>query len=213
MTKEAIHQESLITLLSEEQRKKTLRKTIKKGKLLYRAGEVPKGFFYVEKGLFGLTIISENGVESLVRIFTPKSYLGHRSFLAEDIYHASALALKDSEVLFFPNEWIDSLFSQHPQILLAMSKRLAKDLKEAEMRLNDMVGKRAFNRVAEALLFLKNQNEEFPWTRKDIGEFCGVKTETVSRVLRDLEENNLIKKEGRLIEIINEDALINFLNH
>jgi CRP-like cAMP-binding protein len=194
--------------LSEEEKKTVLRREVKKGDVLYREGESPRGLYYVCSGLFGLTLLSENGAESLVRVFPSCSYLGHRSLLADENYHATAQALKTSEVIFFPKEIALKLFKQNPNVLLAIARLMAIDLKNAENRLNDMVGKRAFARVAEALIFLKHKNEEFPWTRREIGEFCGVKTETVSRVLSELEDQGHIKKEGRLIKIINEAALL-----
>ncbi len=197
--------------LTEDEKKSVLRREVKKGDVLYREGESPRGLYYVCKGLFGLTLLSENGAESLVRVFPNCSYLGHRSFLAEENYHATAQALKNSEVIFFPKEIALKLFQKNPDVLLAIARLMAVDLKVAETRLNDMVGKRAFARVAEALIFLKHKNEEFPWTRREIGEFCGVKTETVSRVLSELEDQGHIKKEGRLIKITNEEALLEAL--
>lgn len=197
--------------LSEEEKKQVIRKDVKKGDILYREGESPRGLYYVCKGLFGLSLISENGAESLVRIFPSCSYIGHRSYLADEPYHATAQALKASEIIFFPKDIAHKILVQNPEVLMAIAKLMAFDLKVAETRLNDMIGKRAFARVAEALIFLKHKNEEFPWTRREIGEFCGVKTETVSRVLGDLEDQGHIKKEGRLIKIVNEEALLDAL--
>lgn len=199
---------SPMSLLSEEQRKSVVHREVKKGDVLYREGEQARGIYYVCKGLFGLTRISENGTESLLRVFPSCSYLGHRSFLAEEPYHASAQALKNSEVFFIPHDIAAKLLLSCPELLMVLSRLMAKDLKIAETRLNDMVGKRAFCRVTEALIFLKHKNEDFAWTRREIGEFSGVKTETVSRILSELEDLGHIKKEGRQINILNEDALL-----
>lgn len=198
--------------LSEDEKKLVVRREVRKGDVLYREGEQPRGLYYVCKGLFGLTLLSESGAESLVRIFPACSYLGHRSFLAEENYHATAQALKKSEIIFFPKDIAHKILLEQPNVLLGIARLLAFDLKVAETRLNDMVGKRAFARVAEALIFLKHKNEEFPWTRREIGEFCGVKTETVSRVLSELEDQGHINKEGRLIKIVNEEALLEALH-
>lgn len=198
--------------LSDDEKKLVVRRQVRKGDVIYREGEEPRGLYYVCKGLFGLTLLSESGAESLVRIFPACSYLGHRSFLAEENYHATAQALKNSEIIFFPKDTAHKILMEQPDVLLGIARLMAVDLKIAETRLNDMVGKRAYARVAEALIFLKHKNEEFPWTRREIGEFCGVKTETVSRVLSELEEQGHIKKEGRLIKIVNEEALIDDLH-
>ena len=202
---------SPIELLGEEQKSKLIKRQLKKGDALYNEGETPQGLYFVSSGLLGLTRLSENGAESLLRVFPAKSYLGHRSYLASEPYHATAQALMASEVLFVPKEIARDLLINQPELLLSISIQLATDLKVAETRLNDMVGKRAFCRVTEALVFLKHKNEDFPWTRREIGEFSGVKTETVSRVLSELEELGHIKKEGRQILIKDEEALLQAL--
>ena len=89
---------------------------------------------------------------------------------------------------------------------------MAKDLAIAEKRLGKMTSEKVFTRIIEALIFLKNKHPDYNWTRREIGEFSGAKTETVSRVLSQLEEKNYIIKNGRKIQIKNEIALINEIN-
>ncbi len=198
-----------LDILTSGQKESLKLKHLKKGDILYREGDQPHGLYFLQKGLLGLTMLSESGAESLVRIFPEQSFCGHRSLIAQEEYHASAVALKACEILFIEAQAANKLLLENNELLMFFSRCLARDLKIAESRFNDMIGKRAYQRVVDSIVFLKHKNSQFPWTRREIGEFCGVKMETVSRILSELEENGLIKKEGRSIKIIDEAKLLN----
>ena len=70
------------------------------------------------------------------------------------------------------------------------------------------MSKRVSGRIIESLIFLKNRYPAHHWTRREIGEYCGAKTETVSRVLGDLERSKVIEKVGRDILILDEYAML-----
>lgn len=203
---------NLRELVTEEQRKRFVIKTYKVGEVIYREGERPKGLYFLKSGILALTHISENGAESLLRVFTNCTFFGHRSLLAQQDYHATATALKDAEVVFIEEHLANEILSTNHELLLKLTRSLARDLKHVENRLRDMVGKRANQRVIETLIFLKHQTPDFPWTRREIGEFCGVKTETVSRALSELESLGFIAREGRNIAITDEEKLIDHLH-
>ncbi len=204
---------NLRELLTDDQRKRLVSKTYRVGEKVYSEGESPRGMYFLKSGILALTYISVNGTESLLRIFTNCSIFGHRSYLSQGNYHATATVLKEAEILFIDEALCQEILTTNNEFLLRMAKNLSIDLKNAENRLRDMVGKRASQRVIETLIYLKHQTPDFPWTRREIGEFCGVKTETVSRALSDLESKGLIAREGRSIEIVDEEKLIEYLEH
>ena len=63
-------------------------------------------------------------------------------------------------------------------------------------------------RIAEALLFLRENFQDKNWTRKEISEWAGTTTETVIRTLADFEKEGLIEQTGRLITISKRDKLL-----
>ena len=194
--------------LCDESKKLVHGKTYKSGETIYNEGECPKGIYFLEDGLVALTYISINGAESLLRVFTQGNIFGHRSLLASEAYHASAVTLKESRVLFVPKENAERVLRKNPELMMRVIKTMALDLKNAEIRLRDMTGKKVSGRIIESLIFLKHRNPEYSWTRREIGEFCGAKTETVSRVLGQLEKKSLIKKDGREIILLDEEGLL-----
>jgi CRP-like cAMP-binding protein len=182
----------------------------KKNQTIYSQGERSLGFYYVLSGTVGLVSLAPNGTESLHRVFGAHYFFGHRSFVTNDSYHATSLALNDVELIYFPFSDIEELQKDHPDLVLHFAKVLGRELRNAEERYNDLTGKRVIQRVVEALIFLKFRHPDHIWTRKEIGEFCGAKTETVTRVLTQIENEGFIKKDGREIKLLDVDGLIEY---
>lgn len=187
----------------------TLR-SIKKGQTLYSKGEAQGGFFYILSGLMGLVDIAPNGSESLLRVFGQNYFTAYRSFLSGEVCNATSTALTDVNYLFFEFSDPLELLKKYPSVYVHLTKTLCHDLKIAEERLNDLTGKRVINRIIEAIIFLKNKDPHYIWTRREIGEFCSATTETVTRAFSKLEKLNLIKKDGRDILIIDVEKLLSY---
>ncbi|MCB9063019.1 MAG: Crp/Fnr family transcriptional regulator [Halobacteriovoraceae bacterium] len=185
-------------------------KTYKKGQIIYHEGSKPEGLYCITSGIVGLVNILPNGEESLLRVFGPNNFFGHRTMLANETYHSTTIALDETRLCFVSKERFYEIIHKQPDILLKMTEILAKELKAAELRLRDSTGKKAQTRIIESLVYLKTKHPNHRWTRKEIGEYSGTKTETVARVLSLLEKENLIKKIGRNILIESTEDLLNY---
>lgn len=181
---------------------------LKRGDFLYQKGDPANGIFYIKDGLIALVNISPSGHESLLRVFTNNFFIGYRSFIASDEHHASSQALTDCVVYRLSINSLDSLKINYPDVLMHISQMLARDLRIAEERFNDLTGKRVLSRIIDALIFLKQRKGDYPWTRREIGEFCGATTETVTRSFKKLENEGLIQKEGREVIVKDMEKLL-----
>jgi CRP-like cAMP-binding protein len=181
-----------------------------KGDVLYNKGDRPSGLYYIKEGLVGLINLAPNGSESLLRVFGEQFFIGYRSFIVNEEYHATSIALTDVKLVYFPFKSAEEILGECPHLLLHLSQMLARDLRIAEERFNDLTGKRVINRIIESLIFLQKRQPDYQWTRREIGEFCGAKTETVTRVLTKLEKEGFIKKDGRTIDIVNVNELLDY---
>src|SRR5690606_39410974 len=75
------------------------RKEVKRGEIIYSEGDHPQYVWVVEQGMLGLFHIAENGKETFLRVFGKGYLLGHRSLIAGENYHASAVALTASRLI------------------------------------------------------------------------------------------------------------------
>jgi CRP-like cAMP-binding protein len=181
-----------------------------RGDMIYQKGEQPQGIYYITEGLVGLTDLSANGNEVMLRVFGHHFFFGHRSFIADEPYHATTICLKPTKLLYIPFRDVQQLCDEYPELLLHLTRSLAYELRIAEDKYNDLSGKAVMGRIIESLLFLKNRHPDYVWTRKEIGEFCGATTETVTRALTKLEKEGLITKRGREIDIHDENTLYQY---
>lgn len=187
-------------------------KTFKKGSTLYHMGDAPKGLFFIYEGLVGLFNTSKEGKEHLFRIFGKGSCLGHRSLAAEEPYHASSKVLETSQIGSIGLDQAKKLLDQSPEFARHLLKKMAKELRVAELRLAASTDRQVAERVAESMIYLKESFPEHRWTRNEIAYFCGSTGPTVIRTLSQLEELGLIQQKGREIAILDKEGLKEFAN-
>ena len=190
--------------------KSSHKRALKRGEIIYHEGDQPESLFLVDKGLVGLFHISENVKESFLRVFNKDYIFGHRSYFAETPYHATTIALTDTELTIISKDQCSDICTQNPKLLKEMVKIIAQDLGQAELRLSGLQDKTANQRIIEALVYLKLKHPNHTWTRKEVAEFSGSTLETVTRVMTKLSEKNLIKKIGRDFEIFNHEELLDY---
>lgn len=182
-------------------------RTYEAGDFVYNEGDTPENIYFIEDGLVGLVNMAMNGQETLLRVFGKNYIFGHRSLIAGEKHHASSLVLRKTKIVTLCFHSAEEIQKEMPEFMTVISKILAKELKYAEMRFAGLTSKKVTSRIIESLIFLKNRYPEYKWTRREIGEFCGAQTETVTRALTKLEKEGLIKKNGRDIIILDENNL------
>lgn len=179
----------------------------KRDQVIFYADNDPLGLFFIQRGLVKLERVSEDGAAHTLRIVGPGGILGYRSLFADEVYHATAIAVDEVELCFIPKADILGVFKTHPEVALKLLNHVAKDLRMAEERWVDQMDKGAPERVAEALIFLQDHFHSQTWTRREIAEWAGTTPETVMRTLAQFEKEGLIDQTGRQIQILNKDSL------
>lgn len=200
--------ESLACVLEEV----AIKREYKKGSFLYHAGEEPRGLFFIFSGLVGLFNTADNGSEHLFRIFGNSQCMGHRSLMAKEHYHASAKVIESALIGFVDLKTAHQLLKDNHEFALKMMQKLAIELRRAELRLAASTDKQVAERVAEAMIYLKETYPDHKWTRNEIAYYCGSTGPTVIRTLADFEKRGYIEQTGRNISIVDKDSLKNFAN-
>ena len=181
-----------------------------RGSIIYSTGGEADHLYFINFGLVGLFHTTQNGRETFLRIFSKDSYFGHRSFFAQESYHANSIALVKSEIIIIPKAVSHKVLQSNPGITQEILKQVSKDLALAEIRLARLQDHSANKRIAHTLLYLKLRYPDITWTRKEIAEYSCSSAESVARLMSSLEENNIIEKRGRDFKILSEENLLNF---
>ncbi|PHN92689.1 Crp/Fnr family transcriptional regulator [Maribacter sp. 6B07] len=213
-----IRQFNSLRALSKEELKKVsnakISKKIKKGDALFSEGQKLDGVYCVRNGVSKLSKLSSNGKEQIVKLTNRGEIMGQRSVIAEDYTNLSATAINDMEVCFIPKEIITTTLNTNPYFSLEVLRHMAHDLKEADDVIVNMSQKTVKQRLAEALLYLRqNYGEDesgfllLTLSRDDYANIVGAATESLIRMLSDFKKKGLIKTEGKKIGIVNDCAL------
>lgn len=213
-----IRQFNSLRALSKEELKKVsnakISKEIKKGDALFSEGQKLDGVYCVRNGVSKLSKLSSNGKEQIVKLTNRGEIMGQRSVIAEDYTNLSATAINDMEVCFIPKEIITTTLNTNPYFSLEVLRHMAHDLKEADDVIVNMSQKTVKQRLAEALLYLRqNYGEDesgfllLTLSRDDYANIVGAATESLIRMLSDFKKKGLIKTEGKKIGIVNDCAL------
>jgi CRP/FNR family transcriptional regulator, polysaccharide utilization system transcription regulator len=192
----------------------------KKGQTIFTEGHYPQGLFCINAGKVKVSQLGEYGKEQIVRLAREGDILGYRALLSGDKYSCSGIALDDSDVCFIPKEVVFKIINNEASLSMSLMKLLSGDLKQVEHRLTELAQKPVRERLAEALLFIKEtygfeedgKTISVVLTREEIANIVGTATETCIRLLSDLKSDGLVSLEGKKIKILDVKKLARVAN-
>ncbi|MCB0700656.1 MAG: Crp/Fnr family transcriptional regulator [Chitinophagaceae bacterium] len=194
--------------------------SFKKGQVIFNEGGHPLGLFCINDGKVKLEHSGIDGKEQIVRMAKGGDVLGYRALLSSERYNATAVALDDTDVCFIPKEPFFDVLKTNPRLSLDIIKMLSTELRKAEDTITDLAQKPVRERMAEALLFLKETYgyEEDGATinvvlsREDIANLVGTATETAIRLLSEFKKDGMVESVGKKLKITDSEKLIKTAN-
>jgi CRP/FNR family transcriptional regulator, polysaccharide utilization system transcription regulator len=192
----------------------------KKGQVIFYEGNHANGLYCVFNGKVKLSKLGSDGKEQIVRFSKTGDVIGYRALLGDEPYQATATAMEDAHICLLSKEKFFQLMSENPKLSLSVIQLLSKDLKSAEQLLLDVAQKSVKERVAEALVLLKNtfgyqedqQTLNVLLTRSEIADMVGSTTETTIRTLSQLSDEGVVSLSGKKILIKDIKKLLYYSN-
>jgi CRP-like cAMP-binding protein len=186
---------------------------LKKGEILYSAGDNSSSLYIVHKGKVKVYRLSEDGKEQVIRILTPGEFTGELSLFTESVHNVYAEAMEKTEICRIHRSDLQDLLQQHPNISLKILNEFSKRLDRAEHQITSFATEDAETRIA---CYLARQADEaqsteinLPMSRKDLASYLGTTPETISRKLSKFEAQGwIVQKDQRNIRILDLDALL-----
>ena len=207
---------SLFTGLSDSQLKVLAsyvrEKNYEEGQLIVRDSDVVESFCIVRSGKVKLTKYSSSGKEQIMHIFTEGGMMGLCTMFTDKLFPACAVALEKTCVYQFTREVLEKMAYKEPALLLNLVFALSKRLTESINMVESLSLQKIPQRLASFLLYLKSMNADadkmiLPFSRKELAKMLGATPETLSRAFKLLKKNGIIQTEGRLVRILDTEAL------
>jgi CRP/FNR family transcriptional regulator len=185
---------------------------VKKGEMIYRAGELSDSLYIVSSGKIKIYRLSESGKEQLVRILRAGDFTGELALFSETIHEAYAEAMLDTWMCTIRRADLQELLIKYPSISLKLLNEFSNRLETSEKQTARFATEKVDTRIA---LFLAEyakdhdtSNFKLPMSRKDLASYLGTTPETISRKFLELEDAGLIlQKPKSEIEIIDLEGL------
>jgi len=186
----------------------------KRGDVIFDEGEYINGVFCIKDGVCKVTKMSTNGRDQIIKLIKRGDLLGERSLISEEASNLKATAINDMEVCFIPKEEIVRDLKKNNNFTMSILKDFAASLKEADNVIVDMAQKTVKQRLAETLLYLKDNYErgadeplDIQLSREDIASIIGTATESAIRLLSSFKKEGLISLKGKEIYILDSKSL------
>jgi len=186
------------------------RRRVKRGEALFNAGDAFGAAYSIRSGFFKTMVIDDQGREQVTGFSMAGELLGMEG-VGTGHYHATAVALEDSEVCVMPFSLIEEMSRQIPALQRRLHAVLAREIVRDHGVMMLLGSMRAEERLATFLLNLSmrftrrgySQSDfHLRMTREEIGSYLGLKLETVSRLFSRFQQDGLIEVQQKHVRIL-----------
>ena len=177
------------------------------------AGESSHTLFFIIKGSVTVLIEDEEGREMIIAYLNSGDFIGELGLFEqpgqEQTRSAWVRAKTECELAEISYSKFREYTQQEPEILYALSGQIAQRLRNTTRKVGDLAFFDVTGRVARCLLELCKQPDamthpdgmQIKITRQEIGRIVGCSREMVGRVLKGLEEQNLVNVKGKTMVV------------
>jgi len=191
-----------------------------RGAVVFNYGAYPRGVYCIHDGHVKLTRPTPDGREQILRLAGSGDLVGYASMISGEPYTLNCIAVEDSSICFVPTDVILSMVRDNTHLALRVMQDLSHEVEDAERRVVEIAQKSVRERVAEALLVIKEtfgvaedgETLNNPLTREEIAGIVGTAQESVIRTLAEFKSDRLIEVVGRSIRLKNVKGLIKTAN-
>ncbi len=197
-----------------------IRKSVKRGSLLFHTGEKFTSLYAIRTGFFKTCINTEDGRAQVTGFQMAGEVIGLDG-IVNDQHTCDAVALEDAEVCVMPFDRIEEISREVNALQRHVHKIMSREIVREHGIMLLLGSMRAKERLAAFLLnlVLRLQARGFSkselvlrMTREEIGSYLGMKLETVSRTFSKFSDNGVIEVNQRHIQIRDAEALQRIVN-
>lgn len=181
-----------------------------RGELLFSEGEEAEGFFVVLDGKVKVYKLSPDGKERILHVIHPGGTFAEAAIFGDGLYPAYAEPLQVSKLFFLPKDGFLDLLMNNGRISINMIAGLSRFLRQFANQIEDLTFKDVPSRLARYFMELSHGSKAkvvLPISKSQLASNLGTVSETLSRTLRKLSEDDLIRVAGKEVEILDFDRL------
>lgn len=193
----------------------------KKNEVIFSEGGKAETLYFVNEGKIKLYKYNKDGKEQILHILSDGDFFGELNLLKESKYGFNAKALSDSKICTLGKDELKQILLSKPEIAIKVLEVVSERLSKIESLAQNLATNDVDSRMAYLLIDLGKKygseeenklNINLPINREDMASYIGVTRETISRKLKKLEYEGIIKVDGtKKIVILNKKELEEYI--
>ncbi|MET3558360.1 CRP-like cAMP-binding protein [Streptococcus rupicaprae] len=194
----------------------TFRK-VKKGQILFFEGDKRDRLFLILSGYAKIEQFDITGSFQYTDYVRQKTIFPYGDLFSQETYHFTATAVTNLEYISFPLDLYETFSLASSRQMKMLYQKLSQLLRQHEVRLRNLVVSSASVRVTQSLAFLMHEmcgnGNKLPFgiTTIDIANMSGTTRETVSHVLKQLKEEEVLSFKGRQLTFLDKSYFSTYL--
>jgi len=181
------------------------------GKVIFMENDPGTGFYGILEGRIKIYKSSPLGKEHILHIFGPGEVFAEAAVFAGRDFPASATALEESVLVFFPRDSFRALLGENPDLSLTLLGLMSMRLRQMVGKVEELSLKEVPARLAAHLLLLGDNSgkDEFQLdiNKSQLASLLGTIPETLSRVIRRMKDEELISIKGNRVKLLDIQSL------
>ena len=179
-----------------------------KNEFIFHEGDEFKGLYIVLKGSVKIFKISKEGKEYILHFITPPNIFGDVPLFTGGDCPADVQALQDTTLLFVPKNEFLRLLEENPKLSFKIMAGFAARLKSLSIKAAELSLTEVINRLAGYLLKeledsgtinLPEPHIKLNISIATLASYLGTISETISRAMKKLRDNNIIRIHGKIV--------------
>lgn len=173
-----------------------------RGQVIFYEGDLGGSLYLLESGVVKIVVMSEDGREHILGLLHPGDFFGEISLIDGEPRSATAMALEAVSVVMLNRKDFIRLLGENPEMSLKIMVTLCERLRKTDKHVESLAFLSAPGRVARVLLNLaetqapgekKDITISHKITRQEFASIAGTSRETLTRVLMDFQDDEIIK--------------------
>ena len=190
------------------------RKSYKAKKIIIHEGDVSNSLYYIIEGSVSVLAEGENGEEIILAQLNQGDFFGEAGLFELDTSDESKrtariISRSDCIIAEISYSQFKLIVSEDPTVMFLLTSQIFNRLKKTSMKVRDLIFLDVKGRIAHCLLELSGEPDamthpegmQIKTTRQDIAKMVGCSREMAGRVLKELEDEDLITAHGKTVVV------------
>lgn len=190
-----------------------------KGQIILYEGDIPSDFYILKDGIVKVYDIDDQGNEKILHLIKPPSMFPMVYFMGgNDQNRSFYTTVTDSEIYVLPQSVVDEHIQADSSLAIHIMRSFAQEVHEVLVRLSSLEKTTTRDKLCAALKFLAVHHSEerktgwrrvtFPISHQILADMIGVTRESTTMVMKEFQENKVIRNPKLTVLEINFKKLI-----